>query len=154
MTTVEDLMKVVFVFEPIIRRLFDEYKYDSYANYELEVDLRDPNSVFCFVELYEIIVSIEYLIDRICYLKRPVKAEGFLHKGPDGYFLIEDVQINRYDEIEVCREREVFIKGRRCKIRTWDRDTIEYENGDCYLISHKNLSIEGIEARIREPIQK
>ena len=129
-------------------------QYGSHGKKKIKCDLGDPNSVFLNYELRLITGEIQYIIDKIRYLKSPVKAEGLLHKGPDGYYLIEDVPVSNLDDIEICIEKEMNLRGCICKTKTWERDWVKYENRCCYLSVHKDLSIEGIEARIREPIQE
>ena len=154
MTTVEELKEALFYYIPFFELLIHMCQYGSHGKKKIKCDLGDPNSVFLNDELLLIRGEMQHTIDIIRYLKSPVKAEGLLHKGPDGYYLIEDVPVSSFDVIEICIEEEVSLEDCICKTKTWSRDWIQYEDGDSYFYSHKDLPIEGIKARIREPIQK
>jgi len=129
-------------FIPLIKEIIYDYKYASHLGQKLEVNWEDPDSVFYYYELQKIIYDIEYVIDKILDLKRPIIAKGRLYKGPDGYYLLDDVPVPEYDCIEICIEERVILRDCTCELRTWVHDCIVYENWCGYFNRHRDLALE------------
>jgi hypothetical protein len=120
-----------------IRNDLKELAAHSDDGFELTNDAESKfdNAILCTIasKAYDIIHNYEYM-------KRSVKAEGFLFKRPDGRFGIQGTS-------------EYFTSG--SPIEIWDEDDEMYimtriEHGeDYYALHYKNQELEGLKARYR-----
>lgn len=143
-----DLQKVLEKAATLSTEIDYLLKMATYNEYEdlsgLKIDYKDPEQLLLLDELRLIMEKLDEANRRIEYLNKPVKYKGKLCRNNSGKYELENG--HHYSCGSVI---EVFISDDWHDAPYWARSRVEHDGKDYYLVGHKDMSLEGLPARIR-----
>ena len=106
----------------------------------MDIDYTDPDEVMLLNELRGIMEKLNDIKSDLLYLQRPVKAHGKLRLNNNGRYELKGHEFHCGDRIEVKIYDERW---------EWCVTRIEHDGDGFYLVGHRDVSLNGISARIR-----
>ena len=147
MSDLLNILKEACVISGSIERLLKMSTYNNYDDLSgLAIDYRDSEQLLLLDELRLIMEKLDDAKDRIDYLNRPIGYKGKLHKNESGrYELGNGHYYTSGSRIEVLVSDDYHNER-----PYWARSRVEHDGVDYYLVGFKEISMEGITARVRK----
>ena len=125
---------------------FSTYKdYDDLSG--LSIDYMDGEQLFLQTELRGIMEKLSDVAGRIEYLSRPVVEISRLHKNGNGRYETED----GHEYTSGCGI-EALVKDDCWEVPYWVWTSVEHDGKDYFLVSHKNVRMDGLTVRVRKAV--
>lgn len=142
---IEDLKKDMDRLNGDIKRILKSSGYAEWAELDVEYDRSNPDDVMLHDELSSMMSSLDEIACTLDYLNRPVKVEGILRKNRNGRYEIGDRELSSGSPVEA------LVYDRYDERWEWTSSRIEYDHGkgDYYLVSDRDVDLDGLRARIR-----
>ena len=140
---IEDLKKDMNRLNSEIKRILKRSGYTDYAELDVEYDSNNPDDLMLHAELGNMMSSLDEIMSSLEYLNRPVKVEGILRKNSNGRYEIDGHELTSGSPVEV------LIYDRYYERREWVSSRIEHSGRDYYLVSNREVDLDGLKARIR-----
>lgn len=110
---------------------------DVYKNYN------DPDEAFECRHMESILGQFVDACEALEYMNQEITAEGYLYKGAGKKYYLKDKQFS-------CGYRlEVYIWNDDWDWYEWRKTRVEHDGKDYYLVGMKDISMEGLKARVR-----
>lgn len=150
MQTIKDLQQELEKLNSTIERLLEQSRYTMYDDLSgLEYNAAEPEEQLLKEELGSILYRLEEVSSTIAYLSRPIKSIGKLHKGSNGRYSFNDIELSSGYGIEALVPTEVCINGEWQEGYKWLASRIEHNGEDYYIVGYSG-ALEGLTVRVRE----
>ena len=119
--------------------------YDEHADLRgLHVDRKDSDQLFLLKELRSIMRKLADAGCSIEYLSRPVREVSSLYQNDDGEYVTG--QGYRYRSGSLI---EVLLQDDSQEFPCWVLTKVEHDGEDYYLVGYEDISMEGLNVRVR-----
>lgn len=140
-----DLKEKIIQLDWRIKDLLEESGYLDIGDIDVEYDCVDPEQNYLFTELWRILFHLDYSHEILECLLSPIIHEGILIVNQNGCYEVDGVELTCGSSLEV------LLPNEESEYLEWVASRIDYDNG-YYLVGNRDLSLEGIRARIRAMI--
>lgn len=149
MRTIRDLQQELEKLNRTMVRLLEQSRYAMYDDLSgLEFDATDPEEQLLREELGSVLYRLEEVSSTIDYLSRPIKSIGKLHKGSNGRYFFNDIELSSGYGIEALVPTEVWVNGERQEGYKWLASRIEHNGEDYHIVGYSG-ALEGLTVRVR-----
>ncbi len=125
--------------------IFNVTAYDEHTDLRgLHVDCKDSDQMFQLRELRKIMRKLVDIGGSIEYLFRPIRETGTLHKGENGEYRMEKGYCYRSGSLI-----EALLQEDPHEAPCWVQTKVEHDGEDYYLMGYEDISMEGLEVRVR-----
>lgn len=150
MRTVTGLNEALKGISREIEELVKGSRFDLYDDLSgLDCNEADPEERLLRDELRSIMYKLEEARNNIEYLSLPIKSTGQLHKGSNGRYSFNDIELSSGSGVEALIPDEIYINGEFQDGYRWLASRVEHNGEDYYIVGYSG-SLEGLTVRIRE----
>lgn len=150
MQTIKDLYNELEKLNSSIDNIIKASEYKEYNDLSgLKYDEADPETLLLKDELGAVMDKLEDINYTIDYLSRPIKSTGKLHKGSNGRYSFNNIELSSGYCIEALIPAILCVDGEWREGFRWFLSHIEH-NGKDYIIVGYNGELEGLTVRVRE----
>lgn len=153
---VKDIMNEVAELNNKINLIIQHSDFQNYEDLSgLDIDKTSAEELFLSDELYNILNKLSDVSNAIEYLKKPVHAEGILHKNENGRYEFNDIELSCGYGFEYLAsdDRHMRYNEHDDYVTTpyWSYGRIEHDGSDYYIVgADKDTVLEGLRVRIRK----
>lgn len=122
-------------------------KQSTYTEYDdmsgLEINYNDADQLFLLDELRGVMEKLDSAKDKIDYINKPIKLEGYLYKNSNGRYQVE------YKEYTSGNLIEILIEDDYHDVPFWQRTRVEHDGKDYYVVGCEDVKMQGLKVRVR-----
>ena len=146
MNDLQNVLKEASAISGDISRLEKLSTYNEYDDLSgLKINYNDCEQLLLLDELRGIMEKLDDAKRRIDYLNKTVKYTGKLHKNESGRYELENGHYYTSGS-----SIEVLISDDYHEAEYWAKTRVEHNCEDYYLVGYKNISLDGLIARVRK----
>lgn len=134
-------------------------RYTEFRDYEdlsaFDINSNSADQLMLWDEFRMILERMDFINDRLNYLNVPVLYEGTLSKNEQGRYQLPNGKYYTSGSLIEC----LICDGGHDKynedskeyenVPYWARTSVEHDGNDYYLVSYKNIPMQGLRARVR-----
>jgi hypothetical protein len=142
---IKELYAEVSALDGRLKELLEKTEFEMYEDLSGVVcDRTDPEELFLLEELRYVMYDVQGISSAVSHLKRPVKAEGRLHRNGNGRYFVGDYELTCGYPVEYLSMDDRY-GGRPY----WRSSRLEHDGNDYYICADRKLELEGLQVRIR-----
>ena len=132
-----------------IKTVMKESTYDKYDDMSgLEINYNNPEQLMLLDELRSVMDKLYDIKHNIEYLNKPISYTGILSKSDDGRY-----ELSNRDRFASGYTIEFLLVGSHFfstyEADAWVKTRVEHDGSEYYLFGYKEISMDGLIARIR-----
>lgn len=151
--TIKEIMKDIQVLDAKINTLLNSVQYKEYELPNLSYDNTNADDLYMIDEINDILSKFNDVSRAVSYLKKPIIAEGTLHKGDNNRYYLQDKPLTCGYVIEYLSTDDRHLNydnGKEVTTPYWSLSSIEHNGKDYYIVGAPELdTLEGVKVRIR-----
>lgn len=145
MNDLEKVLKEAAALSSDIEELLRLSSYDKYDDLSgLKINYKDLEQLLLLDELRLIMEKLGDAKRHIDYLRKPVRFTGILFQNSSGKY-----ELKNGHYYSSGSNIEVLISDDYRELPYWVRSRVEYDGDDYYIVGFKDISLEGLTARVR-----